>query len=895
MKNLSLIAFLLWSICSFSQSSSDTTSVFNTPEKIYLQLDSNEYISNQTIWFKAIVTDSRDHTPSTLSGVLYVDLINDDNQIIEHKLVKLNVGLGHGNIDLQNGYQGRFLIRAYTQWNQNFGDDFIFQEYITVHGLEERDKNLFEELVIVQNEEGEKVLSGNLNFDDENHEGSDKLNAYLDWGADGKEVIAEKNGITTYFLKSEIPKKSSWVKVSLADQNGLNHSKTFVIEDTSLDVQFFPESGKMIQALQNKIGFKAMGFDGRGRKIQGTVYNSRGKVITDFQSNALGMGFFHLTPSRDETYYAKVRPIEEEKTKVKTYSLPKVHNHGTLLSVYKVKDKVRFRIASNQQKDGITINASCRGTDYYRIEGLLQNGRLTSEIPAEDLPDGIVVFTLMDEQDRSIAERLFYNESGKEQLEIKLETVKTSYSKREKTSLDIQVLKPRKDTIMASLSTKVVHKNQWRRGVDGDIRSYFLLESEIRGNIENPGRYFDKSNPDRLKDIDVLLLTQGWRNYKHPSERRDDIFYWPQEGLVIRGKAIHNSFKHKKENIDLTLAMFGKETSIYSATSDSLGNFKFLLDDTYGKNMRVMLHANSDRAKKKPKISLNACPKPKTKFKSDPFAYKVDTITKALLKNEQNRKRMEIVLDSLYGVTQLEEVIVEDYKLTPKRKKIYDKYGMPDVLISGDSLLKKEKKWSYGLYSILMFNYGSEVQIEQFPDGFMLAHVAGGPTLLMVDGRLIQKEEYTYVPHMPPAIVESLEIIKFAKRFKHSYFEIFPETPIMELPSTGHIISVNTKGNVGLYARDKPTPGTLNTMLEVFSPIKEFYVPKYDKPIPADEQKPDLRSLVHWDPLLYANDNGKASTSFYNGDIPGEYVIVVEAISNLGHLGYAETTFYVEE
>ncbi len=893
MKNLYLIAFLQWSIFSFSQSSSEAAPIPNSPEKIYLQLDSNEYTSNQTIWFKAIVTDSRDHTPTTLSGVLYVDLIDAKNQVIEHKLIKLNVGIGHGNLDLKDEYNGRFLIRAYTQWNQNFGEDFMFQQYISVYDLKEKNENdPFEELTAVENEEGKRVLLGTLNLKERS---SNKINVHLDWGSGKEEIIVKRNGENTHFLKSEIPKESSWVKLSLKDQSGFTHTKTVVLDDAALDVQFFPESGKMIQGFQNKIGFKALGFDGKGREIQGTVFNSKGKEESNFKSNLMGMGFFQLTPKKDETYYAKIYFAEEKKAGGKRYPLPKVHNRGTLLTVYKVSDKIRFKITSNEQKDNINIKVSSRGVDYYMVEGLLQKGKLASEIPLENLPDGIVVFTLMDEQNRPIAERLFYNESGKEKLQVELKASKPSFPKRSLATLDIQILEREKDTIMTSLSAKVVNKNQWRQGVGGTIQSYFLLESEIKGHIENPGHYFDKDNSDRLKDIDVLLLTQGWRNYKYPSERQGNGFFWPQEGLTIRGKAIHTSDKQKKESINLTLATFGRETSLYTDTCDSLGNFKFLLDDAYGKNLRVLLYANSGKGKKKPKISLDTYSKPRANFEGNPVLHKTDTITKVLIKNGQNQKRMEVVLDSLYGVTQLDEVVVEDFKLTPERKKVYDKYGTPDVLISGDSLLKNEKKWSYGLYSVLMFNYGSEIQIEQFPDGFMLAHIPGGPTLLMVDGRLIQKEEYEHVPNMSPSIIEDIEIIKFAKSFKHNFLQVFPETPILKAPSAGHIISVNTKGNVGLYASDKPTPGTLNTVLEVFSPVKEFYVPKYDKPIPANEQKPDLRSLVHWAPLLYADENGKASTSFYNCDIPGEYVILVEAISNKGHLGYTETTFFVED
>ena len=255
-------------------------------------------------------------------------------------------------------------------------------------------------------------------------------------------------------------------------------------------------------------------------------------------------------------------------------------------------------------------------------------------------------------------------------------------------------------------------------------------------------------------------------------------------------------------------------------------------------------------------------------------------------------------MDPLYAVTQLDEVVVEGYRLTPERQKAYKQFGEPDVVIEGDILRSKERKWSYGLYSILMFEYGDQVTIEQFSDGFMLANIIGGrgePTLLVVDGKLITKEQYEFMPHMPPGIVESVELIKYAKFFTKQFLTVFPETNPLKAPTLGHIISVYTKGGVGIHGTDRPAPGTLESTIEVFSPEKEFYAPKYDRKLPGDSQKPDLRSVIHWAPSIGVNEKGSVSSTFYNGDVTGDYVIIVEAISEDGHIGYQDMIYRVSD
>src|SRR3546814_8834408 len=53
--------------------------------------------------------------------------------------------------------------------------------------------------------------------------------------------------------------------------------------------------------------------------------------------------------------------------------------------------------------------------------------------------------------------------------------------------------------------------------------------------------------------------------------------------------------------------------------------------------------------------------------------------------------------------------------------------------------------------------------------------------------------------------------------------------------------------------------------------------------------------IFHWQPLLTTDSTGHASAGFYNADIPGDMLIVVEAISPTGKIGYKELTYRVEQ
>src|SRR3546814_20620203 len=68
-----------------------------------------------------------------LSGVLYVELIGPESQLMERKLVYIQAGTGEGFFDIMQDYpQGPYLLRAYTEWNRNLESDCIFREHILI-------------------------------------------------------------------------------------------------------------------------------------------------------------------------------------------------------------------------------------------------------------------------------------------------------------------------------------------------------------------------------------------------------------------------------------------------------------------------------------------------------------------------------------------------------------------------------------------------------------------------------------------------------------------------------------------------------------------------------------------------------------------------------------------
>ena len=164
----------------------------------------------------------------------------------------------------------------------------------------------------------------------------------------------------------------------------------------------------------------------------------------------------------------------------------------------------------------------------------------------------------------------------------------------------------------------------------------------------------------------------------------------------------------------------------------------------------------------------------------------------------------------------------------------------------------------------------------------------------MVDGLPLQLYEYESIPYLSPSDIKFIDIYENAKIFPQAYAMTYPEVTAFDIPTIGNIIAVYTKTGKGMYGTQQAT-GIVKASVPVFSTPREFYAPKYENAQSADSSKPDLRALVHWEPMLRSDSAGKAAAAFYNADIPGEMLVVVEAISDSGEIGYKELVYRVKK
>lgn len=128
----SVFVFFSFTMKTASLNESNVIKFFKTletaqQEKLYLHLDKPYYAAGDSIWFKAYLVNSTTHVINMPSNFIYVELINQKDSTVFRSKIKRIDEVFQGNIPLPPNFPaGQYMIRSYTNWMRNAGEDFFY-------------------------------------------------------------------------------------------------------------------------------------------------------------------------------------------------------------------------------------------------------------------------------------------------------------------------------------------------------------------------------------------------------------------------------------------------------------------------------------------------------------------------------------------------------------------------------------------------------------------------------------------------------------------------------------------------------------------------------------------------------------------------------------------------
>ncbi|MGZ3891522.1 MAG: carboxypeptidase regulatory-like domain-containing protein, partial [Mucilaginibacter sp.] len=654
------------------------------------------------------------------------------------------------------------------------------------------------------------------------------------------------------------------------------------------DVQFFPEGGELVEGVRSRVAVKAVGANGLGKDIKGTIEDNAGNVVADFSSQHLGMGVFALLPEPGKTYRARVNAAGETAF---TVDLPKPQASGYTLSVnYNARDSIGIKIATNEKtlaadKDKtFYIIAQSNGKIYYTTQGKLEGTAYTASIAKSRFPEGISQFTLFSQSGEPQAERIAFIDNKADELNINLNTTNQTYQTRDKVILNIIAQDSINKPATGSFSVSVINESKVSpdENEEGTILNNLLLTSELKGYIEQPNYYFINENDKTKADLDLLLLTQGYRRYewkpilttttsttnptKYPPEPTQEL-----SGTITTpgGKVLPNS--------KITLAAT-KQNIFRDTTADGNGRFTFnnlAITDTATLVIKARKANNGNNVK----IVPTQPDYPKIAPPEYPAELIITDTSKA---RQQFANYQQEQKDYKFKSGRLLKTVTIKGNVHPPQPKLQfssnlNGPGHANQIIMWNELSDGCINLSDCLTGRLTGVYFSPpmgIQHKRIPYlQRAQGRMSGLPGMtVIIDGMVM---DGSHLDDVSPTEIYSIEILRSG-----GYLAIYGSNA-----SAGAIVITTKRGGEGTGYFSSQLPNGITTCRYTgFYKAKAFYTPKFTAP-KKDTEAADLRSTIYWNPNILTDKDGKASFEYYNADTKGTYRVVVEGIDDEGKIG----------
>ncbi len=725
-----------------------------------------------------------------------------------------------------------FYLSGETLWFKIYNTDIATNKFATVS------KVAYAELL---NTENKSVLHATIELQDGTGNGQFVLpltlpsgnyifRAYTNWMKNFSEELIFHKNITV-------------VNVFEKNEDTIKHSLKY-------DIQFFPEGGNLVNNVQSKVAFKAVNNFGVGINFQGKIINQNNEVITTFSPQKFGIGSFLFTPNTTNIYKAV---IVTETNDTLTFSLPTINHNGYVMFTEVKDNNINISVQSSNEVSNEMMYLVAHNNKTIQINNAqnLQNGKTNFSINSSSLNEGVTFFTIFNSSNNPVCERLFYKRpQPKEFVEAKINN--QQFNSRDKVSIDVLSYNNQKQPIASNMSISVFKSDALQTADVMDIQQYFWLTSNLKGNIENAGYYLNEANEQTDVALDNLLLTQGWRRFNWNDilqNTQKEFKYLPEyESQLITGKVVNKTTLTPAEGIGVYLSMPGKEFSFTAAITNNKGEFVAVMPKV--SNKTSLIAQTNNRTDSNYRIDINSAYWNNfSSLKTPEFS-----IQKSV-ENELNNYGLSVQSDYIYNP---KPIYLQTFHYTPfytnsDNTYLLDNYTrfttMEEVMreyVIGISVRKKSGKFIFNSLDAPRFQF-----FHTDP-------------LILLDG--VPVFDADNIMATDPLKIQKIDLV--TRKFFYSSFAF-----------DGIVSYTSYNGKMATSALNKES---LLIDYDALQQQREFYAPKYELKESKESRLPDYRTLLYWSPNVHTNKNGKTNIDFYTSDLDGNFVALIQGLTQNG-------------
>ncbi len=444
-----------------------------------------------------------------------------------------------------------------------------------------------------------------------------------------------------------------------------------------------------------------------------------------------------------------------------------------------------------------------------------------------------------------------------------------------------------------SFSVSVINESRTPINENAEITilNSLLLTSDLKGYIEQPNYYFINNNAKAAADLDLLMLTQGYRRFewKQLSDTtHSTLAYQPETSLSLSGTVKTPSGK-PVPNAKVTFVA-SRQNFFTDTTANIDGKFKFnglVLPDS----AMIVLRGNKQNNNGNVSIDITPASIPaimKNKVNLD-TAHTLAPVMIMSMDDHDARLKQNFLKNGI----QLKEVKIKS-SVIHKPNLAYSANlngpGNADQVIMGDQLsgcIDLATCLDGKVFGV-RFRDGNAYnnrQAARFGHSVSAGKSGGGggaqnapPLTVILDG-LIMHQSLNDISAMD---IYSIEVLRSG-----AYSAIYGSEAF-----SGALVITTKRGNEHKDIVSTAAAGLITYPFKGYYLAKTFYSPKYD--VTQAMKTIDARSTIYWDPEIITDKEGKASFEYYNADTKGTYRVVIEGIDGDGNIGRQVYRYKVE-
>jgi hypothetical protein len=645
-------------------------------------------------------------------------------------------------------------------------------------------------------------------------------------------------------------------------------------EDNFASIYFLPEGGNLISNVKNTVAFKCTDMRGYPVVVEGKIIDGSGKEQINFKSMFNGMGKFEFVPKLGEQYYAECILNNVEKKRI---LLPISLQEGVSLKVLRTNGKAFFNIdATTIYKDAL-VPSYILGVQENTVvfKSSLQAGSkiIAGEIPLQQLPTGILQITVFNKENKPLAERLIFINSGDYIPKSTFNTPIVGLSNRAKNAYSFNM----EDTLAGSFSVSVTEFDGESKKED-NIVSRFLLTDDIKGYVHQPAYYFESNDIEHQQNLDLVMLTNGWRRYSWAelfSNHFPSMAFKDPGFITVLGKAYNPSTGKPLTNAELSIIVKtrDKKNDLLLTETDNEGNI-ILAGMNFEDTASFIFQSNATKQSMVNTIFSTS------QLSSVFFSVKTN-VPKSYF--ELPNENLLSKINSGYNfnkLTKFNGILLDEVKVLARVKSEKEKY---------------EKKYTTGRMGSMPTKEIDFITDPTTNNGNIFdylrsrlngVNISGGPLNYSINYRNTRS-----------LLGGPIEMNIFLDEFQVEASQIatlrVQDVAMVKVFSNGGL-SGGAGGSLAIYTKKGDGSFSNNSIvhkeyvIEGFTPTKEFFSPNYAANTENDI-KNDERTTLYWNPFLITTPENKGiNFSFYNSDKAKKLKVVIEGFLEDGKLLHVE-------